>query len=177
MSKQELQNKLSKEIIEGKIFVYPTDTVYGIGCNALIPDAVEKIREIKGRDNKPFSVIAPSEEWVLNHFNTNLEFISQYLPGKYTLILEKKDSSYLQHLSAEKTIGIRIPKHPFTEVIKRAGAPFITTSANISGKPPASEIRDIPQTILNRVDLVIDGGKLDGTPSTLIFPDGTRKER
>lgn len=177
ISKEDLHNKLAEEIIEGKIFVYPTDTVYGIGCNAIIPSQVERIRGIKGRDERPFSVIAPSEEWIINHFKTNIDFIRKYLPGRYTLILEKNDESYLQHVSSEKTLGIRIPEHPFIGIVRKAGIPFITTSANISGKLPASEIKDIPKIILNTVDLVIDGGKLHGTPSTLVFPNGTKKER
>ncbi len=175
---EHLQHVLIRRIVDGSIFIYPTDTVYGIGCNALIPEAVERIKRIKERINdKPFSVIAPSLQWILDHFKTGREFIKQYLPGKYTLILEKRDEHFLQQACREKTLGVRIPKHYFSSLIRKAGVPFITTSANISGKPPASSLKEIDKGIMEQADFIIDGGKLLGVPSTLIFADGREPTR
>ena len=67
-----------------------------------------------------------------------------------------------------KTLGIRMPDHPFTNLIKKSGVPFITTSVNYSGKKPARNIKDIPRRILNKVDIVLDNGFLHNYPSTLI---------
>ncbi len=175
---EHLQHVLIRKIVDGSIFVYPTDTVYGIGCNALIPEAVERVKRIKERINdKPFSVIAPSFQWILDHFKTSNDFIKKYLPGRYTLILEKRNEHFLRQACKEKTLGIRIPKNYFSSLIKKAGVPFITTSANISGGPPASSIKEIDQKIIAEVDFVIDGRKLLGVPSALIFADGRKVKR
>lgn len=159
---------LKKEILAGKIFIYPTDTIYGIGCNALDKKAVEKIREIKRRDQKPFSVIAPSFEWIKK--NCIIDFnLEKYLQGPYTLILKKKDKNFLSHVSETEFIGIRIPDYDFTREIQSAGVPFITTSVNFSGEKPANEIKEISGEILEKVDYVFNAGKLSGKPSTIII--------
>ena len=159
---------LKQEILRGKIFIYPTDTIYGIGCNALDEKAVEKIRLIKKRDAKPFSVIAPSFAWIGENCIVDFD-LRKYLPGPYTLILKKKKPSFLSWVSDKETLGIRIPNYPFTRKIQKANVPFITTSVNFSGKKPASSMDEIPKEILNKVDYVINEGKLSGKPSTLII--------
>ena len=87
----EIKDSLISELIKS-IFIYPTDTIYGIGCNAEESKLVEKIREIKNRDKKPFSIIAPSIKWILENCETTEKEISKYLPGPYTLILKKKNT-------------------------------------------------------------------------------------
>ena len=166
---------LTKEILAGKIFIYPTDTIYGIGCNALDEEAVEKIREIKCRDNKPFSIIAPSMEWIKENLIVNVE-IEKYLPGPYTIILKKKNPKFLSWVSSTETLGIRIPKHPFCFQIQEAQVPFITTSVNKSGEIPSNKISEIKKEILNKTDYIIDAGELSGKPSTLI-KEGKEIER
>jgi len=163
MDKQELK----KQILAGKIFIYPTDTVYGLGCNALNKNSVKIIRKIKNRDNKPFSIIAPSFDWIKQNCVINIK-LKKYLPGKYTIILKKKNSEFLNHIS-DKTIGIRIPDYEFTRKIQETGLPFITTSVNFSGQKPANKIEEIPKQIINKVDFVINKGELKGKPSTLII--------
>jgi len=125
--------KLQELIEAGKIFIYPTDTIYGIGCNALNEEAVNKIREIKNRDKeKPLSIIAPSIEWISENFIITLAEISKYLPGPYTLLLKKKDPNFMNYISNNDRIGIRVPDSKFTEKIQESGFPFVTTSVNIS---------------------------------------------
>ncbi|MEK6858214.1 MAG: L-threonylcarbamoyladenylate synthase, partial [Nanoarchaeota archaeon] len=148
---------LKQEVLKGKIFIYPTDTIYGIGCDALNKNAVDKIRQIKRRDEKPFSVIAPNFEWI--HENCIVDFdLKKYLPGAYTLILKKKNPSFLNWVSDKETLGVRIPNHNFTKEIQKTNVPFITTSVNFSGEKPASKIENISEEILNKVDYVIDEG-------------------
>ncbi|MBI2629894.1 threonylcarbamoyl-AMP synthase [Candidatus Pacearchaeota archaeon] len=173
LSKQELK----QAVIEGKIFIYPTDTIYGIGCNALDEKAVNKIREIKHRDIKPFSVIAPSFDWINENLivDTDLD-LRKYLPGKYTLILKKKNPSFLSNVSSLETLGVRIPDNDFTKKIQKINLPFITTSVNFSGQPPANKISEISSEILNQVDYIIDAGELSGKPSSLVI-DGKVLER
>ena len=165
----EAPKNLKKEMIAGKIFIYPTDTIYGLGCNALDNNAVEKIRGIKKRDkDKPLSVIAPSFEWIKTNFFVDAE-LEKYLPGPYTLILKKKDKNFLSWVASGETLGIRIPKCDFYKKIQETGVPFITTSVNLSGEPFANKVSDIKPEILNKVDYIIDLGECSGKPSTLIM--------
>ena len=168
---------LKKSILSGNLFIYPTDTIYGIGCNALNEQAVNKIRELKQRDVKPFSIIAPSIKWIQENciIDNNLD-LSKYLPGPYTIILKKKNPDFLSWVSDSETIGIRIPNHEFTKKLQKTSLPFITTSVNLSGHPFATKISEIPEQILNQVNHIIDVGELLGKPSTLIV-NGKEVER
>jgi len=169
--------KLIRNIREGKIFIYPTDTIYGIGCNALLKEAVDKIRGIKKRDNKPFSIIAPSLDWIKQNCIINRELdISKYLPGPYTIILKKKNKDFLNHVSDSETLGIRIPDNDFCRKIQKSGVPFITTSVNLSGEMFAKSIKEIRREIKNKADFIIDEGELNGKPSILII-NGKEVER
>jgi len=166
-------------IKEGKIFIYPTDTLYGLGCNALNREAVEKIRNIKGRDAKPFSIIAPSIQWIDENLKLDTkirELIKKYLPGPYTILIPKKNLGDFSHISDNELVGVRIPKHEFSSYISKANVPFITTSVNPSGQPPAITLEGIPIEIKTQVD-IIPAGEVSGKPSTIIFPDGKILER
>ncbi len=168
---------LKKEILKGKIFVYPTDTIYGLGCDATNIPAVNKIKEIKVRDkDKPLSVIAPSINWIKENLiiDVNLE---KYLPGPYTIILKKKDPNFLSHVSSSDTLGIRIPNHPFTKELQKSGVPFITTSVNLSGEPFLIDLNKLKAEINEKVDyVIISETSLSGKPSTLII-NGKELER
>lgn len=160
---------LNSEIQKGKIFIYPTDTIYGVGCNALNKEAVEKIKQIKQRDkDKPLSVIAPSIEWINENLIVDID-LSKYLPGPYTIILKKKNPDFLSHVSNKESLGVRIPDHEFTKKIQEANLPFITTSVNLSGEPFVTKVSDINPDILEEVDHIIDYGELNGKPSTIII--------
>ena len=151
-----------------KIFIYPTDTIYGIGCNAKNKKLVEKIREIKNRDSKPFSIIAPNFSYIIQNCEVDLSTLKKYLPGPYTLILKKRNKNFLNHVSNSEYIGIRIPKHPIKKFLQKTGKPVITTSVNISGEKPANRIEEINKEILEKVEIIIDGGKLSGKSSKII---------
>ena len=160
---------LIKNILKGSIFIYPTDTIYGIGCNALNEKAVEKIRKIKRRDNKkPLSIIAPSLKWIKDNCIIDVK-LEKYLPGPYTLILKKKNPDFLSHISNTNSLGVRIPDFEFTKQIQKSKVPFITTSVNVSGEKPITKISDIQKQIKDMVDFVIDIGELNGNPSALII--------
>lgn len=176
----QITKEIEKEILDamkrGKIFIYPTDTIYGIGCNAFVKYSVNKIKRIKYRDeDKPFSLIAPNFDWIGS--NLIMEYdIHKYLPGPYTLILKKKYNNYLSYVSKGDSLGVRIPDCNFTKIIQKSKAPFITTSVNLSGEPFATKISDIPDTILEKVDYIVDAGELNGNLSTLII-DGKEIKR
>lgn len=154
----------------GDIFIYPTDTVYGLGCNALKSGSVSEIKNIKGRDrDRPLSVIAPSKQWIYDHFEISKKSYIQTLPGPFTFILNMKKRAVARNVNPVlKTLGVRIPYHAFSRLVQRANVPFITTSVNLSGKSPTREVNKIPRNILKRADFVIDDGFLHNQPSTII---------
>ncbi len=158
-----------RRIKNGDVFIYPTDTIYGIGCNALNEDSVGRIRKIKRRESKPFSIIAPNKQWISKNFKIlNKNFIKK-LPGPYTYILNAKKKLVAENVNGGmKTLGVRLPDHEFIELIKKAKVPFVSTSVNVSGRKEAKSIRGIPKKILNSVDIVINDGYLHNYPSTLI---------
>ena len=172
------KTNLVKKIKQGKIFIYPTDTIYGIGCDATNKKAVAKIKKLKARDkDKPLSIIAPSKEWIKENCIVDTgTYLDKYFPGPYTLILKKKNPKFLEHVSSTDSLGIRIPDCKTCKHIQQAGVPFVTTSVNLAGKPFATQISDISSEILDNVDEVIDIGKLSGKPSTLII-EGKEAER
>jgi L-threonylcarbamoyladenylate synthase len=160
---------IQEQILAGKIFIYPTDTIYGLGCDATNASAVSKIKEIKSRDkNKPLSVIAPNLDWIEENFIIDCN-LKKYLPGPYTIILKKKNKDFLPEVSPTETIGIRIPNNDFTKEIQKSAVPFVTTSVNLSGESFATSIDETKEEIKNQIDIIIDVGKLNGRPSTLVI--------
>jgi L-threonylcarbamoyladenylate synthase len=166
-----------EDIKNGAVFIYPTDTIYGLGCDASNRSSVRLIRKIKYRDeDKPMSIIAPSVKWVKEHCVVSDALLKKYLPGPYTLILKKKDHKFLNWVSSNDSLGIRIPDCEFTNLVKKAGVPFITTSVNFVGKPFAIKLSDIAPEIMDSAEIVMGVGKLDGRPSTIVV-DGKEVKR
>ncbi len=156
----------------GKIFVYPTDTIYGIGCNALNSKSVLKIHGIKKREAKPFSVIAPSKKWISeNCFSSPLvkKWMAK-LPGAYTLILKLKNKRAVSENVnyGVESLGIRIPDNWFAEFIKESGVPFVATSVNLTGEKPITKFSDLKSNIKKEIDYFINDGVIDGKPSVLV---------
>jgi L-threonylcarbamoyladenylate synthase len=170
------RSEMIEAIKGGKLFVYPTDTIYGIGCNAQSDDSVKKIAAAKSRDEgKPMSVIAPSIDWIEQNTAAtpqNMVFVKSLLPGPYTVILKAKPNAPKSVVSVDKTIGVRIPFGDFTKLVRDAGVPFVTTSVNISGEEPVKRIADIPDQIKAAVDIAIDDGEIDGLPSRIFDLSG-----
>ena len=167
----------AEDIRNGAVFIYPTDTIYGLGCDATNEESVKMIKDLKYREkDKPMSVIAPSVGWIKEHCEVTEEMIEKYLPGPFTIILKKKDSEFLKQVASGETLGVRIPDCEFTKLVEKAGIPFITTSVNFAGEPFAVKISDIDHKIIDAVDIVIGVGKLDGRPSTLVV-DGKEIRR
>lgn len=168
---QALQKK--EEIISaikaGMIFIYPTDTIYGIGCDATNEKAVQKIREIKHRDEKPVLVIAPNKEWITEHLIVPDMEKLDLLPGPYSLLLRVKEKGFVApSVSFDDTLGVRIPKNWFTDFISEIGIPFVTTSVNLAGEKNMEKVEDLKQEIVDGVDYCIYEGPIFGKQSTRI---------
>ncbi len=163
---------ISERILKGSIFINPTDTIYGLGCNALREKSVRKIREIKERYENPFSVIAPSKEWILENCYVDKkgkELIDR-LPGPVTLILKlkNKDCIVKEVNNGLDTLGVRIPAHWFSGFMKWLGVPIITTSVNKAGNDFMTSLEDLDENIQGSVDFVIYEGEKKGRPSKII---------
>lgn len=168
--KTKVLNKVRRMLAEGKVIIYPTDTLYGLGANAFDEDAIKKVYSIKKRSfDKPISICVPNMRWIRKVAYLNdkqKEKISKLLPGPYTIILEKKDIIPDVLTAGKKKVGIRIPKSKISiELAKEF--PITATSANISGRETPPTVKEIIKQLKN-VDLAIDVGPLHGKPSTVI---------
>ncbi len=157
---------------KGAVFIHPTDTIYGIGCDATSEKAVQRIRSIKQRAAMPFSVIAPSKEWIFENCEVSAEgekWIGK-LPGPYTLILKlKKKSAVAAAVNlGSSTLGVRMPKHWFTDVVAELGFPVVSTSANLTGQPYMTSVEDLDEGIKQKVDFIVYEGEKQGRPSTIV---------
>ncbi len=172
--KQFLENldKYLTKIKKSAVFVYPTDTIYGIGCDATNTKAVKKIRSLKKRDSKPFSIIPPSKKWIRENcvITKEVDKWIKKLPGKYTLILNLKSRKCISSEVNNNmdTIGIRLPKHWITQVVAKLKKPLVTTSVNITGNKYMTSIDDINKNIENKIDFIINQGKKNNRPSVII---------
>ena len=183
ITKEEFERNKEKYfslIKEGSVFIYPTDTIYGIRCSALDSDAIKRVRELKGRLNIPFSVIAPSRRWISENCITDgdaKDWIDK-LPGPYTLILKMKNSSAVSKEVNPKngTIGVRLPKHWIYQYFAELGIPIITTSANKTGKDFMTKIENLDSDIKLKTEFIIYEGVKFGTPSTIISLDNEEPE-
>lgn len=168
-----------ESVIDGAVFIYPTDTIYGIGCNAQLSKSVKKIRKLKGRAANPFSVIAPSVDWITENCNVTEESEGwlDRLPGPYTLILKLKN---LKCVAKEvnqglQTLGVRIPNHWTAKLISEANVPVVTTSVNKSNEGYMTSLEDLDPAIKKGVDFAVYEGSKEGRPSRIV--DLTGKAR
>lgn len=148
----------------GGVVIIPTDTVYGIACAMDSESAFQRIYELKGRESgKPCALLiadahtaeslwqrAPEEIW---------NMAREGWPGALTLVGPKSDKVPSRVTSGLPTVGLRIPNHEFAlAVIRLLGQPLAATSANHSGSPSPRSLAEVPEEMMNLVDLVIDGG-------------------
>ena len=167
------KEEIAQSIKEDKIlFIYPTDTIYGIGCDGRDSKGITNIRELKKRTQMPFSVIAPSKDWIRENCVVTEEGEKwiERLPGPYTLIFKQKNHDCVAHNLAPglETIGVRIPKHWISNFVKLTGVPIVTTSANVTGDDFMVSLKNLNIDIKNSVDLIIYEGEKKGKPSSII---------
>lgn len=172
LSREEVNGSVKEAIRRGTVFIHPTDTIYGIGCDALNIKSVKKVREIKERYNRPFSVIAPSKGWIYDNCEVDEEAEKwiKKLPGPYTLILQLKNRECIApNVNNELgTLGVRIPNHWFSTVVAELGFPVVTTSANLMNQNFMTSIDDLDPKIQSKIDFILYEGEKNGRPSRLI---------
>lgn len=181
---EEIQ-KAYEVIKEGGIILYPTDTVWGIGCDATNPDAVAKIYKLKQRaETQSMICLMNGEKMMYNVFKdipeTAWQIIDLSDPSQNgelakqkptTLILDKPRNVAPNLIALDNTLGIRIVKEPFCfKLMEKMKKPLVSTSANISGQPTPKNFKEISPEILKGVDYIVNlhQDKITGKASTII---------
>ena len=178
-----LMNELTednlKEIIQilnqDGIIIFPTDTVYGIGCNCYSIEGLKKLYSFKNRPlSKPINVLTDSYEKI-KELSRGIkpkeeELIKKYLPGDLTLIVDKKENVPDLLTANLDTVGVRIPNNEMAlKILKAYPNPLATTSVNLSGESPGIEVSDFIEEFKDKVDIIVDGGKSPiGVASTIV---------
>ena len=171
-------SEASEIILAGGTVVFPTETVYGLGGNALLADAAKKIYTAKGRpsDNPLIIHVADPKDAEKYAFVSDIYYrlAEAFMPGPLTVIMPKRDCIPLSVTGGLDTVAVRCPSHPVARaLIKKCGVPIAAPSANISGRPSPTSAKYVEEDMLGRVDMIIDGGECEiGLESTIVKIDG-----
>jgi L-threonylcarbamoyladenylate synthase len=164
-----IDSQVEKLLAGGGVGCLPSDTIYGLSCQALNSQAVERLKQLKGgRENKPFIILISGYK-ILNKLSINetqLRSVKKYWPGKLTVICDAPHApDWLRF--GKSTLAIRIPDNPrILGLIDKVG-PIISTSANPSGASPAETAEEAYDYFGGKLDFYIDEGRISGLPSTI----------
>ncbi len=164
---QRLINRVCEVLDKGGLIAYPTDTFYGIGCDLFNKKAIQRIYRLKNRPlSKPFSFICDSLKEISRYAqvsNYAYKTMKRFLPGPYTFVLEGTKMVPKIMLTKRKTVGIRVPDNRIClGIVGTLGRPIISTSAGLD------DPYEIEETFSPNLDMVIDGGALYPSPSSVI---------
>lgn len=179
---QAARSALQRCIAAGGVAVFPADGLYGLACDPLEAGAIARIHRLKGRDDGKSSAVMyfsplAMRELVASFGPRTAAAVSALLPGPVTLVVANPGQRYPFACREDRErLGIRLLGGPLAGVM----CPVFQTSANLSGEPAPARFADVPDAIVARADLAIDGGELTGLPSTVvdistIEEDGTWK--
>ncbi|MBQ8660309.1 MAG: threonylcarbamoyl-AMP synthase [Alphaproteobacteria bacterium] len=171
---------ITEKLLNGDVIIFPTDTVFGIGCIATNTKAIEKIYKLKGREKTKSLLLNVANITTIKKFAKvskldNL-LIKKFMPGALSLILNVKNQTPLSHyVIKDNKVGIRIPNNQtLLKILKKIKLPLISTSCNLSGKPACINAKDA-EKIFGKDIIILDSyEKLSGLSSTII--DTTEKE-
>lgn len=175
MMRQEVENAL-KVLKEGGVILYPTDTVWGLGCDATNEDAVAKINTIKGRSADKSLIILLDNDNKIQSYVTEIPEVAyeliEYAENPMTIIFSSAKNLAKNAINADGSIGIRVVKHDFCEqLLQRFRKPIVSTSANLSGESTPLFFDEIGANVIDAVDYVVDYEQEDRNPkkpSTII---------
>ena len=155
----------------GGLVVYPTETVYGLGADALDPEAIEGVFEAKRRSRaKPVSLAVESVDAIDSYARLDDDeraFCERFLPGPVTVLLERRPVVPDLLVAGRTRVGVRVPNHDVARELARRVGPITATSANRSGRPSARVVADIDSEI-REVAMVLDAGETPGGESTVV---------
>jgi len=168
-------SRISKELDKGKLIIYPTETVYGLGVDIQNVNAMKKLYHVKKREtSKQISVIAADTQMVLQYVeNPNRyarDLMDMFWPGPLTIVFPVRKDKIVKRPEMSCTIGIRVPGNSFCRNLARKfGSLISATSANLSGEKECMSVDRIHPDVINSVDIIVDGGELrNRVPSTVI---------
>ena len=171
----------AEAVLRGGVIAFPTDTVYGLGCSLLNVAAVEMVGRLKRRPRERayISLIPePSQAHglALSVGAAARRLMDRFWPGPLSLIFIAAEIVPARVRGAGGTIALRCPKDTLSHaLLARIGGPMVSSSANLSGRPPAGTAEEVASTFGNQLDLVLDGGpRAGGVPSTLVDVSGPR---
>jgi len=150
-----------KVVQQGGIILYPTDTIWGIGCDATNTEAVQKIYRLKQRDEAKSMIILLDTDNKLQSYISDVPELAydliEFAENPLTLVMPGAKNISPALIAADGSVGVRISDHPFCQqLIQRLRKPLVSTSANISGKPSPQYFSQIDQEIIDGVDYVVD---------------------
>jgi L-threonylcarbamoyladenylate synthase len=167
--------RAAQVILNGGVIVYPTETIYGLGANALEAKSVERVYQIKSRPkSNPILVLIPGvdalDELVLDVPDVGRELMEKFWPGPLTIVFKASPIVSTILTANSGKLGIRLSSDHFCrELLAICRIPITSTSANLSGEPNPNRIDMINRKVLNAVDLIVDAGELvSQTPSTVV---------
>jgi L-threonylcarbamoyladenylate synthase len=162
------------------VVLLPTDTIYGLMCDATNIEAVDKIYRMKNRDySKPMLILVSNID-MLNKYckvenGTEKMLIDKYFPGEMTIILKRKEDIPLLVTSGKDTIGVRIPNNKeLLSIISKLDRPLVSTSANISNSINITSIDLLDERIKKEADYIYDGGVVNNNASTVVKVDDNK---
>ena len=162
-------------IRSGGLVAIPTETVYGLGANALDPDAVRRIYEAKGRpSDNPLIIHVPGADWLSRYCvdvpESAYRLAEQFWPGPLTMILKRNPVVPDRTTGGLDTVGVRCPDHPVTlALITQADVPIAAPSANLSGRPSCTTAQHVLEDVGGKIECILDGGSCAvGVESTII---------
>lgn len=175
-------NKALEVLKNGGIILYPTDTIWGLGCDATNKEAVEKIYALKKRtESKSLIVLLDTDNKIQSYVNDVPEVaydLIEYAEHPLTIVFSKAKNLAENVINEDGSVGIRVTSHEFCkELVQRLRKPIVSTSANISGKPSPKNFQEIDNSIKAGVDYIVGLEQNDNTekrPSTImkLEPDG-----
>ncbi|RDV15750.1 threonylcarbamoyl-AMP synthase [Pontibacter diazotrophicus] len=173
------------ELLVGNVILYPTDTVWGIGCDAENGAAVKKIVEIKERDaSKAMILLVADQQMLLRYIESLPADFQQFVEEQErptTYVFSNPQNLPKEVLADDNTVAIRIVKDEFCHrLLRQIGRPLVSTSANISGEPAPKTFADVSEEIKKRVDFIVNWRQedaMESKPSRIIKinPDGSQK--
>ncbi len=158
------------------VIVYPTDTIYGFGCDIFCKKAVEKIYKIKKKKSTGFSFICPNLNEISKYAIVSdyaYRLMKKLLPGPYTFVFKATKYVPNELIPNKKTVAIRVPDNQVClKLVEMLGNPIVTTSVNITDEPHFSDPLQIEREFGEQVDLIIDAGILKNEPSSVVDLSG-----
>uniref|UniRef100_A0A7C4XKR2 L-threonylcarbamoyladenylate synthase n=1 Tax=candidate division WOR-3 bacterium TaxID=2052148 RepID=A0A7C4XKR2_UNCW3 len=163
---EEFYTQIIDILKKGGIVALPTDTIYGLAVDGTNQKAIKKLSVLKRRENKPYTLFVAKKRIPDYALIKKKKLIDYFLPGPITIILKKNPE--LPIAWGLEKIGIRIPQTEFIiKLLNNYEIPLIVTSANLSNEPPLTSAQEIAEKF-PEIDLIIDGGRIDGPPSTVL---------